>query len=124
MTEKYRVIANGTIIHRKSEPTAGTSSSRAKDLMAFFRAASGKPGTARPAAWDARRQSRVRRSLQAAALLQLALGRDLRGLKRCVDRLLARECRAHLLAHGHADRLELGDRRELHADVRALGQRR
>src|ERR1700761_4918298 len=44
MNEKYSVITSGTIIQRKSEPTAGASSSRARDLMAFLRAATWKGG--------------------------------------------------------------------------------
>src|ERR1044071_10105357 len=66
---------------------------------------------------------RTQALLVVARLAHLAIGSVLARLQRRIDRALARQRRTHLLPHRDTDRLELRDRRELHADVRALRQR-
>src|SRR5688572_5650848 len=96
------VISSGTIIQRKSEPTAGAIRARGRKRFT---------------------DNDPRVLLVVPGLLHLALGRSLRGLQRRVHRALAGERRAHLLADSDADGLELRDGGELHAYIRALGQR-
>src|SRR5262245_24001453 len=113
------VISSGTIIHRKSVTTAGAISARGNSRFMTALVPRGTPARARRPA--RRRPTSV--LLVVAALAHLAVGRGLRRLERLLDARAARQRRAHLLAHRDADRLELGDRCELNADVRALGQR-
>src|SRR4051794_24854941 len=123
MTEKYRVIASGTIIQRKSEPTAGASSARATDLMAGFFCWGQGSGTGTPVpdpdrepgldAIGVRHRTTDARPLRpdlrawllvVPGLLHLAIRGHLRRLQRHVHGFLAGQRRAHLLAHGDADR--------------------